>query len=156
MTRSVLRPSGLAGATELDVRYFIAAFSAIAILFSGLGGVANATTHLEKCGKVTGYDFVESLTNPGTLRVDDVAFVVGLPGGFRRADIPTLTVPFAGLRLDQTVCVRGEVDPLPNAWHVLSGEVVITNQPSTLPATGTTPLSEVPTWAAAELSPRRF
>lgn len=101
------------------------------------GSVRNlpsTSTPLEKCGKVTAYDFVQSLTNPGTLAVDDVRFVVGLPGGFRRSDIPPLTMPFAQIRLGQTVCVRGLVDPLPGAWHLLSGEVVIV---AGLPATST-------------------
>lgn len=98
------------------------------------GRLPSTSTPLDKCGKVTAYDFVVSPNNAGTLTVDGVRFVVGLPGGFRRSDIPPLTVPFASVRLDQTVCVRGLVDPLPGGWHLLSGEVVIV---SGLPATST-------------------
>jgi len=96
------------------------------------------STPLEKCGVVTAYDFVNV---PGTLSVDDVSFVVGLPGGFRRSDVPTLTLPYAAIGLGTGVCVRGLVSPLrTNVWHLLSGEVVVTGRPVTsLPNTGTAP-----------------
>lgn len=97
---------------------------------------AAASTPLEKCGLVTAYDFVNE---PGTLRVDEVGFVVGLPGGFRRSDVPPLTIPYASIGLGAAVCVRGQVDPLrTNVWHLLSGDVIVTGRPVTsLPNTGT-------------------
>lgn len=111
---------------------------AATILGSFLVGPAEASTPLEKCGVVTAYDFVNE---PGTLRVDDVSFVVGLPGGFRRSDVPTLTLPYAAIGLGTGVCVRGQVDPLrTSVWHLLSGEVVVTGLPVTsLPNTSSAP-----------------
>jgi hypothetical protein len=122
----------------------IGILAAIAMCLSASTSAADASTAIDKCGKVTAYDFVESPSNAGTLRIDDVSFVVGLPGSFRRSDIPPLTVPYASIRLNQTVCVRGQVDPLPNGWHLLSGEVVITGQAPGLPATSTVPTSDAP------------
>ncbi len=111
---------------------------AATIFGSLLVGLAEASTPLEKCGVVTAYDFVNV---PGTSRVDDVSFVVGLPGGFRGSDVPTLTLPYAAIGLGTGVCVRGLVSPLrTNVWHLLSGEVVVTGRPVTsLPNTGTAP-----------------
>lgn len=86
-----------------------------------------SSTPLEKCGRVTAFDFSGTpQTNAGLLYIDGLKFVVGHPQDIRRSDIPPLTVPYASIRLDQAVCVRGLVDPLPGGWHLLSGEVVIT------------------------------
>jgi hypothetical protein len=62
----------------------IGILAAIATCLSASTSAADASTPIDKCGKVTAYDFVESPSNAGTLRVDDVSLVVGLPGTFPR------------------------------------------------------------------------
>lgn len=116
---------------------------ALALLISFIpASLADASTPIVKCGKVTAY-VAGSSTTSASVTVDDVNFVVGLPGGAATPSTASLTVPNPNPQVGQSVCVRGLVDPLPGGFQLLSGDIAIASGgPSIsvgLPNTSTAP-----------------
>ena len=116
---------------------------ALALVLSfAFPSLAAASTPVVKCGKVTAY-VAGSATTSASLTVDDVTFVVGLPGGAATPSTASLTVPNPNPQVGQSVCIRGLVDPLPGGFQLLSGDIAIASGgPSIsvgLPNTSTAP-----------------